>query len=496
MASSVDTQLGRSELLPSDAGCLPAWQLGDLPEPRPFSVGNVFRTIGPGAILLAAAIGAGEWIAGPMTAITYGPGILWIATTAIVLQMCFNLEAIRYTMYTGEPILTGIMRLQPGPKLWAVLYGVLAILQLATPALAVGSAQVLWASLAGRMPQDTPRDARAVWLIATGILVLTVMLLLSGRSIERVLEKLSWAMIAFIFSFLVLANVLFVPGPHWQETLMGFLVPQALPANMDIQLLAVFAATAGSGGLGTLAISNWCRDKGFGMGAYMGGIGGVLAKDHAELAAVGHIFPANADNLRRWHTWWRYTLIDQSILWAGGCVLGMFLNVNLATSLVPAGHKLAGYEAGAFQAKYMAEQAWTGFWFLALINGFWILYSTHLGNTDTLVRTLTDLLWSANGRWRRWSASYLYAGLLAVISAWGLYSLWLGKNALELFKILGIVANPILAIGALQILRVNTRFLPKAVRPPWWRQLSLLACAGFYGAITVALVWDLLRQWD
>ena len=33
---------------------------------------------------------------------------------------------------------------------------------------------------------------------------------------------------------------------------------------------------------------------------------------------------------------------------------------------------------GAFQARYMAEKLWVGFWALCLLNGFWILFSTHL----------------------------------------------------------------------------------------------------------------------
>ncbi|MFO1092878.1 MAG: Nramp family divalent metal transporter [Planctomycetaceae bacterium] len=93
-----------------DHGCLPAWEPADLPEPLPFNVKNALKTIGPGAILLAAAIGGGEWIIGPMMVVKYGAGILWIATAAIILQMLFNLEGCRYTLATGEPILTGIMR--------------------------------------------------------------------------------------------------------------------------------------------------------------------------------------------------------------------------------------------------------------------------------------------------------------------------------------------------------------------------------------------------
>ena len=274
--------------LQRDHGCLPDWQTGDLPEPLPFTLRNILRTIGPGAILLAGSIGGGEWIAGPMIAVNYGSGILWIATLGIFLQMIFNLEAIRYTLYSGEPILTGVMRLSPGSRFWAVFYIVMGVIQLATPAMALGCANVLFAAAADREP--VAGDSTVLLWISYVIVAIAVLVLLSGKSIERVLERLSWVMVFFIFSFLIVANVLFVPLEVWIRTATGFLTPQPLPANIDIMLLAVFAATAGSGGLGNLAISNLSRDKGLGMGAWMGSFGGVLASDHAELETIGRVF--------------------------------------------------------------------------------------------------------------------------------------------------------------------------------------------------------------
>src|SRR6188472_121842 len=135
-----------------DHGRLPDWQSGDLPEPLPLTGRNVLRTIGPGAILLAGSIGGGEWIVGPLMAVNYGTAILWVATVAILLQMIFNLEAIRYTLYSGEPVLTGIMRLNPGSKFWGWVYILAGVAQLATPALALGCANVLFAAAAHREP--------------------------------------------------------------------------------------------------------------------------------------------------------------------------------------------------------------------------------------------------------------------------------------------------------------------------------------------------------
>lgn len=479
---------------PVDHGCLPAWRTADLPEPLPFSLPNVIRTIGPGAILLAGSIGGGEWIAGPMVAVKYGSGIMWIATVGIVLQMLFNLEAIRYTLYTGEPILTGILRLSPGPALWGPFYIVIGVMQLAVPALALGCANVIFSAVTGDVPDAQGADATTLLWIAYAILAVTVIVLISGRSIERVLERISWLMVVLIFAFLIAANVLFVPLEQWHRTLLGFVVPSALPENYDLMLLALLAATAGSGGLGNLAVSNWVRDKGFGMGAHSGGFGGVLSAQAQELEPTGFTFPATAANLQRWRQWWRYTLIDQSGLWAIGCAAGMFLNVNLALQLIPPGTDLSGYGAGTYQAEHMARSLWSGFWFLCLVNGFWILLSTQIGNTDILVRSSADIAWAAWPKVRRHRASRLYAAILLAVIVWGVVSLAVGENAISLFKILGTMASPILTVAAFQILRVNTRFLPPQLRPPLWRRAGLVACGLFYGTVSVMLAWELFAD--
>ena len=50
---------------------LPSWGVDDLPEPALFSTRNLFRIIGPGAIMLAASIGGGEWLAVTPTEILF-----------------------------------------------------------------------------------------------------------------------------------------------------------------------------------------------------------------------------------------------------------------------------------------------------------------------------------------------------------------------------------------------------------------------------------------
>ena len=474
-------------------GRLPAWGQDDLPEPLPFNARNLFRTIGPGAILLATSIGGGEWLVGPAMAVQFGTGVFWIATIAIILQVIFNLEAVRYTLYTGEPIYSGFMRLKPGSNFWATFYVVLAALQLGIPAVAAACAAPLFAAFANRVPGSP--DAGTLVYITYAVVIVTVLILLFGGTIERTLEYISWVMLAVVFIFLLGVNFFFVPFENWVRTFSGFFSFGYMPAGVDLALLGALAATAGSGGIGNLTISNWARDKGFGMGAHVGAIPSAIGAQEIKLSHTGKVFPVTAENMRRWRLWWRYVQVDQVWLWMFGCFAGMFLNVNLATAIIPPGMNISGVAAGAFQAQYMAERLWPGFWFLALLNGFWILFKTHLGNTDLLIRTITDIVWTGSHRARAWRGGdirRIYYGLLVMFTVWGMIAVnW--DDAMGLFKIIANVAGLVLAIAGVHVLVVNRTLLPPELRPALWRQAGLILCTVFYSIFTVIVFWSLLK---
>ncbi len=476
-------------------GSLPPWGKDDLPESLPFSAKNMFKTIGPGAILLATSIGGGEWLVGPAMGVQFGTSVFWIATLAIALQLIFNLEAIRYTLYTGEPIFSGIMRLRPGSRFWATFYVLLTAVQLGVPALAAACAPVLFAAFTSHLP-GAP-DATRLLLITYGVIGFGLLILLFGGTIERMLEYASWAMLAYIFVFLLTVNIFFVPLSVWGRTFVGFFSFGSIPGGVDLMLLGALAATAGSGGIGNLTITNWVRDKGFGMGAKVGAIPSAFGSKEIKLSHVGKVFPINAENMRRWNVWWKYLNADQVWLWGLGCFLGMFLNVNLATAIIPPGTNLSGVAAGAFQAHYLAEHIWSGFWILALLNGFWILFSTHMGNTDILIRTITDIIWVGSNKARKWQGGdirKIYYGLLVGFTVWWMIAVNWG-NAMTLFKFLANVAGFVLAIAGIQVLMVNTRLLPRELQAPMWRKAALVLCSVFYTIISIMVAWTAIESW-
>ena len=480
---------------PTDAGRLPRWEEADLPAPPPLNFRNKLRMAGPGAILLAASIGGGEWLVGPAATVQYGPNILGLVSLGIILQLIFNLEGIRYTLYTGEPIYGGFLRLKPGPRFWTPFYLILSFVHLAWPALAGSAAATLIASATGRMPGEA--ETSLIHWVA-GLILLVVLLLLSfGGTVERMLEIVSVTMMVVVFSYLFVVNVFFVPLSTWVDTFLGFFRLSGLTGNPDWVLLGALAGSAAAGGLSNLTITNWMRDKGYGMGALTGAIPSAFGGRSVQVSAFGKIFPVTPDNLRNWKNWFRYVHFDQLWLWAGGAFVGMFLNVNLAMGVIPLGTELSGMGVGVYQAQYMAQTLWTGFWALTLLNGFWVLFSTQLGDTDVLVRTLTDLLWLGSGRVRNWwggKIQFIYYGLLGFYTLVALYVVRLA-TPLGLFKIMANTACAVMVIGGIQIFIVNRKFLPKALQASRWRQAGLLACIAFYAFWVGRVLFTLISKW-
>jgi hypothetical protein len=103
------------------AGCMAPWEVGELPKP-PAVRWTPRDLLGPGALMAGAAIGGGEWLIGPAITSQYGGTLMWIALVSILLQACYNQEVMRYTLYCGEPILTGCFRIRPGPAFWTGAY--------------------------------------------------------------------------------------------------------------------------------------------------------------------------------------------------------------------------------------------------------------------------------------------------------------------------------------------------------------------------------------
>jgi hypothetical protein len=399
----------------------------------------------------------------------------------------------RYTLYTGEPIFIGFMRTAPGPRFWAWAYACLHFLQIGWPGWALAAATAVAALFLGRLPDAGDR----VVVLYFGYLTFltSVLLVLVGERVEKTLEYAQWFMICWILAFLILTGLFLVSPEVWLAVGRGFVGPLAgapwLPREIDWFLLAGFAAYSGGGGTINAMLTYWLRDKGLGMSGTVALDRAVIGAQKVHLSGAGVVFPPSPENLNRWKGWWRYLRADQWYIWTAGSLVGMGLPALMTLAFIEPGTTLGGYGAAAYHAPALAERYGPLLWFLTLLNGFWILFSTQLGNAEGFARVTTDLLWTAAGRIRTWRGgdprAVYYRALLA-FTLWGGVAMWLA-DPLTLILIGANVAAGNFVLLSFHTLAVNRKFLPPELRPALWREAGVVLCGlSFLGLALLALL--------
>lgn len=476
---------------------LDPWRIAELPRaPRPQGLGW-FSALGPGVIALGVSIGSGEFLLGPAAFVKYGLSLLWVVGVAALLQTLLNVELMRYTLATGEPVVTGFMRTRPHSSFWAWFYASLYFLQMGWPGWAGAAAGAVFFLVAKRLP--IAAESGTVYAIGGGLFLLCALILTFGRRIERTLEYLNWIMVSVIIGGLGILALLFVPATTWLAAAIGFAgfntessSFQFVPAGADFFLIGAFAAYAGGGGVANLTLSNWARDKGYGMSSTVGFIPAAVGGKKVALAHSGATFKPDAAALVRWRGWWRIVRVDQWGVYFTGAILGMALPALLYVTFVPAGSDIRGLGIAAALAQAVATQKGAIFGGVIAVLGVWLLFKTQLDILEGMTRAVTDILWTGSTRIRAWRGGdvrVVYYTVLAVITAWGIIALRLTQPII-LLALSANMAGIVFIISSLHLLYVNTRLLPVELRPPLWRRLALVALAIFYGFFLSLWLWS------
>jgi hypothetical protein len=464
------------------AGCGPEFEVADFPEPlRDLTPRKLFAILGPAVIALGGTIGGGEWLIGPSLFVKYGLALLWVTTVSALLQVFLNLEMVRYTMYTGEPITVGFMRLKPGKAFWGWFFTIIGFCERGLPGWALGTATAIAAFQLGVVPGIAMKGTVLFWGYVVFISCAVVICL--GKSAERTLEWANWIMMIVVLAGLFLLDLYIVPGRIWLDGFRGFFTFGYVPKGVDVLLLGALVGYSAYGGFGNNAITNWYRDKGYGMAGRIGYIPALIGGKMMHVSASGKIAPPTEANIARWRGWWRLLNIDQWGVFYFGAMAGMFLPAILYVAVLPAGQTLPQWGIAASSASGLIKQLGSFGWFLALFFGFWILYSTAISNVDLVVRQATDMLWFASPRVRSWAKAdirKIYYVLLAFFVIWGVsyMNIWV---PLIILAVSANIANFTMALSAVLTLRLNRKVLPKEFRPSLFRELVLVCNLIFFG---------------
>lgn len=473
---------------PVDPGCLPAWDADHMPAPVPFGWKNVLALLGPGIVMIGGTIGTGEWVVGSGVAYKYGGALLWVAPVAILCQVMFNTEVMRYTLVTGEPMFTGFMRCKPGPRFWLIWYLFLDILSW-LPALAGLAAQILLFTL---MRQDPTPDALR-WT-SVGILLLCGLLLCFGGKIYNTLEVVLSGKVIFVLVYMLFVTIAFVPLEVWGRVVGGMFNPLRVPEEgIRWDLVGAVAGFAGIGGLGNILASNYVREKGWGMGSKVGAIASAFGGHQISLSHIGTMARVTDEAKERFRRWWTYIQVDQFGIWAWGSVVGMMLPCLLGAAYLRANYfegqgqftaaAMMAQDFGAAMTTRLGPGAGQFFLVMTLLCGFVILFPGQFSSMDGIARRWCDAFWSGSRRARAAQAHkvrYLYYGFVALYLTIGCSVTLTGIPAAKMMVFNANLANLAIFCCILHTLYVNSRFLPDAFKPTILKRVGLGLAAVFY----------------
>ena len=455
-------------------------ELPDAPEPKGL---QWLKVVGPGVIVLGLSLGGGEFLLGPTAFVRYGMSLLWITLVAVFFQTIFNTELMRYTLATGEPVFTGFMRTKPARSFWAWVYVAMYVAQVGWPYSAGLSAGAIFFLVTRRIAG--PADATVIYQLGIGTFLVCIVLLMLGRRIERTLELLNWVMVVCILGGFLALGLYFVPASTWAAAGVGFLgfdLPRGrfsfMPGNQDYLLMAALAGYSGAGGMVNIALSSWARDKGYGMGQRAGYIPAAVGGHKVNLAHAGFIFTPTPENMRRWQGWWRIVSADQWGVFFLGAMLGMVLPAVLYVTLLPSGTNIQGIGMAAALASAVGARSGAIAGAVVAMLAAWILFKTQLDIIESMVRSITDIIWTGSHRARalsRGDVRIVYYGALGLVCVWGMIALRLAQPIM-LLLLAGNIAGMVFTIASIHLLYLNVRLLPTELRPPMWRRAALVAC--------------------
>jgi Mn2+/Fe2+ NRAMP family transporter len=204
------------------------------------------RELGPGIVIAATGLGAGDLIAASVAGAKYGIAILWAAVVGALLKFTLNEGLARWQLATGTTLLEGWVRRLP--RFWSLYFFVYLLLWSFIVAGALMSATGL--AVHALAPAISVEAGGAVQSLLAALLVLF------GR--YRLLEAMMKFFIALMFAVVLYCAVAL--QPDWGSVLGAIVVPR-FPEGSVFFLLGVIGGVGGSVTL--LSYGYWIRERGW-----------------------------------------------------------------------------------------------------------------------------------------------------------------------------------------------------------------------------------------
>jgi Mn2+/Fe2+ NRAMP family transporter len=228
-----------------------------MPSNKKQGFSNLLFIIGPGLLVAATGVGAGDLAGGAFAGSKLGVAVLWAVLLGAFFKFVVTEGLARWQLATGETLLEGaVRRLGRGVQYFFLIY-------LLIWSYYVGSALISACGVAGSalVPVFSPETGKIIFGIFHSIAGLVLILLGNYRLFEKIMS------VCIGLMFITVLTTAIRIGPAWGEIVKGLFIP-SIPAYITetgsnqgpVWTLALMGGVGGT--LTILCYGYWIREKG------------------------------------------------------------------------------------------------------------------------------------------------------------------------------------------------------------------------------------------
>ena len=433
-----------------------------------------FVWLGPSFLWMLSAAGSGEVLFTPRIAALYGYSLLWALVAAVALKWFINREVGRYTVCTGETVISGFRRL-PGPKNWAIW--IILVPQLVVAVATIAGMSGAAADAMGLMIGGAGSYLTFAIIIVTGLIVF-----IGKYNLIEMLASICGVLLSL--AVMVAAISIFPDG----KAMVEGLIPR-LPDNVKYGELLPWLGFMLAGAAGLMWYSNWVQARGYGAAAEE-----VRKTDSDEISSQ------EVGKLRKWLT---QMTISNTLAVVGAVLIAIAFLILGSELLRPKGLVPSEDQMSEVLGRLLGE-VWgpVGFWFMiaSIFITFWTTALTNQDGWGRMFASGTRILCNQfewKGRWTsEETLRKIYVTVLLIIFPVILYMAF-GKPV-SLLKLAGAIEAAHIPIVAGLTLYLNKSNLPKSLQPSGlafvataFAAIFFVFFAGFYILQLTGVVGDI-----
>ncbi|GIE95468.1 Nramp family divalent metal transporter [Paractinoplanes rishiriensis] len=470
----------RSRTTPDAAAVPDEAVVRNLPEPL-----SLRRMIGPGVVAVGIGMAAGEIILWPYLTAIGGLGLLWLAFTTLAVQFVINMEIERYTLATGQTVVAGFSRWWRG---WGILICLAGAFQYVWPGWATSGSTVFTFLVGGGDP---------VWITVASLVIVGVLLSVS-KVIYNTVERVELVKVGLTLFFLLVVVIFVISLGTWGDGAKATVTEFGqIPQGITFTLLLSAIGAAGAGGVHNLVLSNWIRDKRYGMGAHVPRLISPITGQEEAAGTDRYAMALDDENLGRWKVWWKRANAEHLVTFVAVCFVTITIMCLLAYETLFGRDDLKSDASFLrIEADILADQVgpWLKLLFLAVAAVS--LWAAAMGLLDVIGRVASDFLRrNYLSTSARWTESRIYLVVVWAEIVLGSLILLAGfTQPLGLLIVSTCAASVVTLLYSILLIRLNTRDLPAQIRMGGWRLGGMIAAIAFYGFFAVAMVVTQLQK--